>query len=213
MVDNREEITLKTTEFGLLKIRNFICKENASRNFKGNHQLHLFAHGRTVTTESIDNLIGFGKFGTQKLVYHGCISGQYLDDRVNQERTHFSFKNSILKDILRAIANNITQSVLAPENEKYERKRLNKLKKFCETHPSYRFESYEKLLETLPKAAKNTEGFVKTLAIHKLRREKNKIRELKKYTVKLLKEMPIQTAFLRKFLNLQEKLKTKKRDS
>ncbi|USP01759.1 ATP-binding protein [Bartonella taylorii] len=173
LVENRGEITLETADFGLLKIRNFICMADANLNFKGkNHYLHLFAHDRTVTTESIDNLIGFGKFGTQKLVYHGCISGQYLDDRVNQERTHFSFKNSILKDILRAVANNITQSVLAPENEEYERKRLNTLKKFCKTHPSYRFESYEKLLETLPKAAKNTEGFVKTLAIHKLRREK-----------------------------------------
>lgn len=173
LVENRGDTTLETADFGLLKIRNFICMADANRNFKGkNHYLHLFAHDRTVTTESIDNLIGFGKFGDQGLVYHGCISGQYLDDRVNQERTHFSFKDKILKDILRSVANNIVNSVLAPENKDYEEKRLNKLKEFCRTHPSYCFDSYEKLLEKLPKSAKDTEDFVKTLAIHKLRREK-----------------------------------------
>ncbi|WP_375638194.1 MULTISPECIES: hypothetical protein [unclassified Bartonella] len=174
LVENRGEITLETADFGLLKIRNFICMADANLNFKGkNHYLHLFAHDRTVTTESIDNLIGFGKFGDQGLVYHGCISGQYLDDRVNQERTHFSFKNKILNNILRSVANNIVDSVLAPENEEYERARLDELKKFCKTHPSYCFDSYEKLLEKLPKSAKDTEDFVKILAIHKLRREKN----------------------------------------
>ncbi|UNE53465.1 hypothetical protein [Bartonella machadoae] len=80
-------------------------------------------------------------------MYHGCISGQYLDDRVNQERTNFSFKNNILDNILRDVAGNIIESVLAPENKEYEKKRLDELKKFCKTHPSYHFDSYDNLLK------------------------------------------------------------------
>ncbi|UTO28859.1 hypothetical protein [Bartonella harrusi] len=142
-------------------------------------------------------------------MYHGCISGQYLDDRVNQERTNFSFNNSILDDILREVADHITESVLAPENDEYERERLDKLKKFCKTHPSYCFDSYENLLKKLPKAAKNKEAFVNTLAIHKLRREKKQDLRIEE----IYREMPIRKAFPQRFLNLQKKLKMKKQDS
>ncbi|MBA9082330.1 hypothetical protein GGR10_000153 [Bartonella chomelii] len=171
LVENRGETTLKTKEFGLFKIRNFICKEDASRNFRGKNQLHFFANGRTVITECIDNLLGFETFGKEKLVYHGCISGQYLDDRVNQERTHFSFNNKTLEDILRTVVESIRKNALASENEEYEKVRLNGLKEFCRAHPGYHLDSYENLLLKLPKFAKTPEDFVKALSVYKLRNE------------------------------------------
>ncbi|WP_455480994.1 ATP-binding protein [Bartonella sp. B12(2025)] len=174
LVENKGEILLETEEFGLLKIHNFICLSDASRNFKGNHQLHFSAHSRTVATERIDGLFGFGKLGEQGLVYHGCISGQYLDDRVNQERTNFSFKSNVLQDIIHIIVDNILDGTLSQENEEYEKERLDKLKKFCKENPSYHFDSYENLLKKLPKSANDPESFVRELAIYKLRKDKNR---------------------------------------
>ncbi|WP_413154767.1 ATP-binding protein [Bartonella sp. cb54] len=187
LVENRGETTFETEEFGLLKIHNFICTPSASYNFKDNHQLHFSAHNRTVITKSVDGLINSEKFGNnQDLVYHGCVSGQYLDDRVNQERTAFSFSDDILKKIIRAVVDKILDDVLSEENEKYEKKRLDKLKKFCEEYPSYRLDSYENLLKKLPKSAKNEEEFVKVLAIYKLRKDKDQNKRVEEIYSKII---------------------------
>jgi len=81
-----------TSEFGELELASFICDKTASANFDGLHQLHLVANGRTVVTRKIDGLVGVGRLGeNEDLVYHGCVTGDFLDDRVNQERTQFNF--------------------------------------------------------------------------------------------------------------------------
>ncbi len=78
---------------------------------------------------------------TEGLVYHGCISSYYLDDRVNQERIHFSFKNSTLKNTLRAVVESLVNRVPTPQNAESEKAHLDKLKEFCRIYPFYSLHS------------------------------------------------------------------------
>ena len=105
----RGKVTITTEGYGDLGLASFVCRKAASTEFEGHHQLHFVANGRTVTTRKIDGLLGIGSFGeANDLVYHGCVSGPYLDERVNQERTQFNFDESVAEDIAKNCAENIT---------------------------------------------------------------------------------------------------------
>lgn len=59
------------------------------------HTLNFCAHGRSVRTESLEKLLPYleqkiSDTSTDKqFVYAGCVSGDYLDETVISERTHF----------------------------------------------------------------------------------------------------------------------------
>ena len=97
----------------------------ASANFEGFHQMHLVANGRTVTSRKIDGLIGIGYFGpSRSYVYHGCITGNFLDERVNQERTQFNFVESIIEEIVRECSKNVQKNALGEEITQFNNQRL-----------------------------------------------------------------------------------------
>jgi hypothetical protein len=76
--------------FGVLHITGFTCQAEASTGLDEMHQLHLLANGRTVETRKVDNLLGvinLERDGESGLAFHGCVSGEYLDLRVNEGRT------------------------------------------------------------------------------------------------------------------------------
>ena len=100
-VEDRGTQFVETAEFGPLLLASFICRKEASANFEGLHQMHLVANGRTVVTRKIDGLVGIGRFGEEDdLVYHGCVTSEFLDERVNQERTQFNFDESVSEQLL-----------------------------------------------------------------------------------------------------------------
>lgn len=170
--EERPEITIETDHFGKIKVQNFICDKVASSSLEGYHQLHLIAAGRTVTTRKIDGLLGLGYLGTDKdLVYHGCVTGEFFDSRVNQERTQFNFDESIVEEIVKVCAENVRATALASEIETFDAGRLVDIEKFLEDYPSFGFDEPQQLLEKTPKNAAKPEDFAKALIPHKIRRD------------------------------------------
>ena len=113
LASERGRETITTKEYGELALASFVCKKAASTEFDGLHQLHFAANGRTVTTRKIDGIIGIGRFGeADDLVYHGCVAGTFLDERVNQERTQFNFDETVSDDIAKICAEKICTGAL-----------------------------------------------------------------------------------------------------
>lgn len=175
MLEDRGVETITTNEFGELSLASFICHKNASANFDGLHQIHLVANGRTVTTRKIDGLLGIGRFGAGgDQVYHGCVSGEYLDERVNQERTQFNFDESIVEEIVRECAGYVRSDALGDEIREFDSQRLGTLRDFVNDYPSFGFEEAEALLERTPKNAIKPEEFARALIPFRIRRDKER---------------------------------------
>jgi hypothetical protein len=175
MLEDRGVATIATADFGDLSLASFVCHKNASANFDGSHQVHLVANGRTVTTRKIDGLLGIGRFGPDSdLVFHGCVSGEFLDERVNQERTQFNFDESIVEAIVRQCAEFVRSTALGEEVREFDRQRLETLRDFVNNYPSFGFEDSEKLLERTPKNAVKAEEFARALIPFRIRRDKER---------------------------------------
>lgn len=175
MLEDRGVATIPTSEFGDLSLASFVCHKNASANFDGSHQIHLVANGRTVTTRKIDGLLGIGRFGPDgDRVFHGCVSGEFLDERVNQERTQFNFDESIVEAIVRQCAEFVRSTALGEEIREFDQQRLGTLRDFVNDYPSFGFEDSEKLLERTPKNAVKAEEFARALIPFRIRRDKER---------------------------------------
>lgn len=174
-IEDRGVSTLSTEDFGDLSLASFVCHKNASANFDGSHQIHLVANGRTVTTRKIDGLIGIGRFGPDNdRVYHGCVSGDYLNERVNQERTQFNFDESIVEEIVRQCAAFVRSDAIGDEIAEFDTQRLGTLRDFVKDYPSFGFEEAEQLLERTPKNAVKPEEFARALIPFRIRRDKER---------------------------------------
>lgn len=175
MLEDRGTATLPTNDFGDLMLASFICHKNASANFDGSHQIHLVANGRTVTTRKIDGLLGIGRFGPDgDRVYHGCVSGEFLNERVNQERTQFNFDESIVEKIVRECADYVRSDAIGEEIREFDTQRLGTLRDFVNDYPSFGFEDAEQLLERTPKNAVKAEEFARALIPFRIRRDKDR---------------------------------------
>lgn len=114
------ELSLETEEYGTLKLTLMECDKVASADLKGSHFVHFIAHDRTVVSQTIDGKLGLKYFGENNdRVFHAILTGSFLDDNVNQERTAFMFEDVILERII--------NDVCAPHIEKFLEEPLSKL--------------------------------------------------------------------------------------
>jgi hypothetical protein len=195
-IEDRGVATIITAEFGPLSLASFICHKNASANFEGAHQIHLVANGRTVTTRKIDGLVGIGRFGSGgDRVYHGCVSGEYLDDRVNQERTQFNFDESIVEEIVRQCAGYVRSDALGEEIREFDTERLGTLRAFVNDYPSFGFEEAEQLLERTPKNAVKPEEFARALIPFRIRRDNERNATIQQIVARLDENLTIPEDF------------------
>lgn len=172
LIEDRGESIKQTEEFGELRVRHFVFRKAASAGFDGIHQLHFIANGRTVTTRKIDGLLGLGRFGADKVgVYHGCVSGPFLDERVNQERTHFNFDDKIADAIAKIAAEVAIDDALQREIGDYDADRLITMEKFLGDYPSFGFAPAGDLLARTPKNATKGEQFAQALIPTRIRRD------------------------------------------
>lgn len=177
-IENRGDVTFQDSEFGKLTISCFICKKEASSDFEGNHQLHFVANNRTVLTRKIDGLLGVSRLGDKKdQVLHCCVTGEYLDDRVNQERTQFNFDEEIIEAISKVCAETARAKVINEEVETFDKGRLETMNDFLADYPSFHFEDAIDLLKKTPKNAVKPEQFAQALVPTRIRRD-NRRKEL-----------------------------------
>lgn len=148
--------------------------------------MHLVANGRTVTTRKIDGLIGIGRFGpNDDSVYHGCVTGEFLDERVNQERTQFNFDESIVEEIVRSCAEFSRDHAIKEEVEEFDRHRLGTMREFVDEYPSFAFEGAEELLSRTPKNAIKAEEFARALIPIRIRRDQERNKTIKEIVATL----------------------------
>lgn len=169
--------TVPHPKFGDLSVVGFTCRPEASTGLDGNHQLHLLANGRTVETRKIDNLLGLEAIereGEEGLVFHGCVSGAFLDDRVNEGRTAFNLPESTLKEISRQCVEMVKDRLIPDQIGKYRNERRKSYDLFIHRHPIYDFDDPEVQLDRVPFHAKAAEDFAAGLVKFQIRREEGR---------------------------------------
>ena len=185
-IEDRGVATIETESFGKLELASFVCHKAASANFDGLHQMHLVANGRTVTTRKIDGLIGIGRFGSNDdRVYHGCVTGEFLDERVNQERMQFNFDESIVEEIVRGCAEFSRDHAIKDEVAEFDRQRLGTMREFVDEYPSFAFEGAKELLSRTPKNAVKAEEFARALIPIRIRRDQERNKTIKEIVATL----------------------------
>lgn len=171
------ETRFETEDFGSLSIIGFVCKPEASTGLDGNHQLHLLADGRTVESRKIDNLLGLRSFsvdGEDGLYFHGCVTGDYLDKRVNEGRTAFNIPERTLKDLTRVCVEHVKSTFFPDQLAGYLRERRASFEAFISRHPIYGFDETDVQLERVPFHATDPEDFAAGLVKYQIRRDESR---------------------------------------
>ena len=195
-IEDRGVAPIETEEFGELQLASFVCHKSASANFDGLHQVHLVANGRTVTTRKIDGLVGIGRFGpNDDSVYHGCVTGEFLDERVNQERTQFNFDESIVESVVRECADHVRTNAIHNEIGEFDAERLGTMQAFVQEYPSFAFEEAQHLLERTPRNAVKPEQFAQALIPIRIRRDKERNETIQNIVTQLQGEGEIPLEF------------------
>ena len=168
-------------KFGTMSITGFTCQPESSSGLDGNHQLHLLANGRTVETRKVDNLlgcIGIERDGKEGLVFHGCVSGDYLDLRVNEGRTAFNLTEKVLAEITRTCMEKVRTDFFPEQIKKFVETRKNNFQSFVDRYPIYGFDTDEVQLERVPFHATTSEEFASGLVKYQIRREEQRQSQL-----------------------------------
>ena len=185
-----EDSTGEHNEFGVLKVTGFACKPEASTGLDGMHQLHLLADGRNVEPRKIDKLLGIERVrrdGQVDLVFHGCITGEYLNRHVNEGRTAFNLTESKVKELVRYCTEFIKEKFLTEQIEEYSEARRQDYRGFVQRYPIYDFADEDTQLDRVPFGARSPEEFATGLVKYQIRRDETRQNDIEK-VIKLLEE-------------------------
>ena len=163
--------------YGSLTISGFLCQPAASGAFGFRHALHLLANGRTVETRKIDGLVGKASFSGDEedgLYLHVCVEGEYLDARVNEGRTAFTFDERAAKVLTRVIVDQIKTQFFAEQFGEYTAERRKNYESFVRRHPIYGFDDTETQLSKIGFGANKPEDFATGLVKYQIRREEDR---------------------------------------
>ena len=210
VIDNKlSGKTEEHEEFGELEIKGFICREEASSGLDGNHQLHLLADGRSVEARKIDKLIGLSKISIGEehgLVFHGSVSGKYLNEHVNEGRTAFNLRETKLKEVCRFCSDFIKENFLQPEVKKYEQERREGYQNFVQRYPIYGFADEDKQLSRVPFGATKAEEFATGLVKYQIRRDEDRQNEIEKVITLLENDEDVTESFADRVLEASREL-------
>ncbi len=83
-----EQTKIDSEKYGEMSLVLLECAKSASADMTGHNFVHFIAHDRTVKSQPIDGKLGLKYFGSDgNSVFHAILTGKFLDDNVNQERT------------------------------------------------------------------------------------------------------------------------------
>jgi hypothetical protein len=188
-------------EFGPVRIVGFLCDPSASAGLDGFHQLHLLANGRTVESRKIDGLVGLGPVKHHQrddLCLQICAISPYLDLRVNEGRTAFTFAEAVAKEFTRQCVEQVKDKFIKQQVTEYLISRSKNYGEFIERYPIYDFDDPAVQLDKLPFNANNPEEFASGLVKYQVRREEARQDKLQA----VLKELEGQDASSQEFSEL-----------
>jgi hypothetical protein len=181
-----EEISIPTEEYGILKLTLMECDKVASSDMKGSHFVHFIAHDRTVKSQSIDGKLGFKYFGkASDRVFHAVLTGSYLDDNVNQERTAFLFEDVILERIINDVCTTYIENFLSEPITKLSGAQREKIEEITQTYPSVAFGDTEELQSKLPSGELNGDAIYGHLSRERFRRDTRQAEKIRSVLTRL----------------------------
>jgi hypothetical protein len=180
------EISLITEEYGTLKLILMECNKVASADLRGSHFVHFIAHDRTVHSQSIDGKLGLKYFGdTEDHVFHAILTGEYLDDNVNQERTAFVFEDAVIERIINDICTEHIERFLAEPLSRLSGAQKKKIEEITQTYPSVAFGDTEELQAKLPSGELNGDAIYGHLSRERFRRDQRQGEKIRSVLTRL----------------------------
>jgi hypothetical protein len=147
------------------------CNKTVSSDLKGNNFIHFIAHDRTVHSQPIDSKLGFATFGDDGRVFHACLTGDFLNRHVSQERTRFTFEAKILEKIVNeACMPEIVEFLSEPLKDVKDRQ-IAALSRIVSNYPSVGFDTLEGLAERVPAGETDQSQLFGALSVERHRRD------------------------------------------
>lgn len=166
------ELVLKTEKYGALKLTLMECDKVASADLTGYHFVHFIAHDRTVHSQSIDGKLGLKYFGDEgNRVFHAILTGDFLDQNVNQERTAFQFEDAVIERIINDVCFESIECFLTEPLTKLMGEQQKMIEEITATYPSVAFGNTEELQRKVPSGELKDDAIYGHLARERYRRD------------------------------------------
>lgn len=187
IVHRREpEIEIETETYGLLKLTMMECDKSASADLKGSHFIHFIAHDRTVHSQSIDGKLGLKTFGPDNdRVFHGILTGDYLDGQVNQERTAFLFEDAVVERIINDVCAPHVEAFLAEPLALLRGSQREIIEEITQSYPSVAFGDTDELQAKLPSGELSNDAIYGHLSRERFRRDLRQAEKIKAVLIRL----------------------------
>lgn len=187
IVHRREpEIILETDDYGELRLTLMECGKVASADLKGSHFVHFIAHDRTVHSQAIDGKLGLKYFGDNNdRVFHAILTGDFLDNQVNQERTAFQFEDAIIERIINDVCTKHIDVFLEKPLSELKGEQKEKIEEITATYPSVSFGSAEELQQKVPSGELKEDAIYGHLARERYRRDEKQAKIIRSVLTRL----------------------------
>ena len=174
------DIELKTKDYGTLRLTLMECDKVASSDLKGSHFVHFIAHDRTVHSQAIDSKLGLKYFGEDgDRVFHAILTGEFLDNNVNQERTAFIFDDAVIDKIVNDVCTPRIEEFLAKPLTKLKGEQRDIIDRITETYPSVAFGDADELQNKVPSGELHKDAIYGHLARERFRRDQKQAEKIR----------------------------------
>lgn len=174
------ELVIETDEYGTLRLTLMECEKVASADLKGSHFVHFIAHDRTVHSQAIDGKLGLGLFGEgDDRVFHAILTGKFLDNNVNQQRTAFNFEDAVIDKIINDVCVEHIERFLEEPLGRLRGAQREKIESLVESYPSLAFGSTEELQEKVPSGELKKDALYAHLSHERYRRDERQAEKIK----------------------------------
>jgi len=129
---------IEVQDVGRFEVQGYLCDGKASRGLNGKHQVHFLGNDRTVESRKVDDLLGINNLtygDADQLAMHLVVSGEFLDDRVAESRTAFTFPDSVLQSIVKAAVSRARRSWSRSRSRNSTRSGVHHSISFSPTNP------------------------------------------------------------------------------
>ena len=175
-----DPIELTTEAFGKLILTLMECDKVASTDLNGTHFVHFIAHDRTVHSQKIDAKLGLKYFGENNdRVFHAILTGDFLDDNVNQERTAFTFGDAVIERIVNDVCAEHIEKFLEVPLAKLSGTQREQIEAITETYPSVAFGDLDELQGKIPSGELNDDAIYGHLARERFRRDQKQAEKIR----------------------------------
>ena len=175
-----DKLSVGTDEFGELRLVLMECDKVASADLQGKHFVHFIAHDRTVRSQAIDGRLGLRFFGDNNdRVFHACVFGKFLDRNVNQERTAFTFEESVIDRIVNEVCMSHITGFLSQPLARQRSEQSTIVQKIVDSYPSVAFGSISELQSYVPLGETKDDAIFGHLSQQRYRRDQKQAEKIR----------------------------------